>query len=86
LHLTAAKFLPSTVSKVYPASGPGEKVPSYFPFSSYPNKQKTEYQLESNSVTPSLWKASLCHTALKTAKPFLPVSWLQNGLHEMQKK
>jgi hypothetical protein len=47
--------------------------------------QKTEHQLESNSATswtPSPWKPSLYHGALRKVMSFLPTSWLQSCLHE----
>jgi hypothetical protein len=47
--------------------------------------QKTEHQLESNSVTswmPSPWEASLHCATLKNTGPFLPASWLQSCMFE----
>jgi hypothetical protein len=66
-------------------SGHGEKRPLAASVFFSPNKQKTEHQSESNSVTswiPNLWKASLYHAALKKEAPFLLASQLQSCLSE----
>jgi hypothetical protein len=71
-------------------SGPGKKATTPISLSLslfYPkHKQKTEQQSESNSAaswTPSPWKASLCHAALRNVAPFLPAILLQSCLCEL---